>query len=91
MMEIILFNLVKSFYFCSVYVVCHDNSHQQLKYRLVFVLYVNLCQMSQICSKIANFLFSACFWQPFCYHIDGKSQINTRCLQLGTYEENGEK
>ena len=39
--------------------------------------------MSQICSKIANFLFSAYFGGHFCYHSNGKSQINTRYLHFG--------
>ena len=39
--------------------------------------------MSQICSKMANFLFSAYFGGHFCYHSNGKSQINTRVLHFG--------
>ena len=39
--------------------------------------------MSQISSKITNSLFSANFGGHFCYHSNGKSQINTRCLHLG--------
>ena len=35
--------------------------------------------MSQICSKMANFLFSG----YFCYHSNGISQINTRFLHFG--------
>ena len=39
--------------------------------------------MSQICSKWFNFLFSAYFGSHFCYHSNGKSQINDRLLYLG--------
>ena len=38
--------------------------------------------MSLICSKMVNFLFSAYFGGHFCYHNNGKSQINTRHLHL---------
>ena len=40
-------------------------------------------QMSQICPKMATFLFSAFFGSHICYHSNGKSQINTRLLHLG--------
>ena len=36
-----------------------------------------LISPSQIFSKMANFLFSAYFGSHFCYHSNGKSQINT--------------
>ena len=39
--------------------------------------------MSQICSKMAIFLFSAYFGGHFCYHSNRKSQINTRTLHFG--------
>ena len=35
------------------------------------------------CSKMVNFLFSACFGGHFCYHSSGKSQTNTRLIHLG--------
>ena len=39
--------------------------------------------MSQICSKMVTFLFSAYFGCHFCYNSKGKSQINTRLLHFG--------
>ena len=39
--------------------------------------------MSQICSKMVIFLFSAYFGGHFCYHCNSKSRINTRPLQFG--------
>ena len=39
--------------------------------------------MSQICSKMTNFLFSAYFGGHFCYHSNDKCQINTGLLYLG--------
>ena len=47
--------------------------------------------MSQICSKIDTFLSSAYFGCHFCYHSNGKNQINTGLFLLGLYEEIGEK
>ena len=35
------------------------------------------------CSKMVNFLFSACFGSRFCYHSNSKSQTNTRLIHLG--------
>ena len=39
--------------------------------------------MSQICSKMANFLFSAYFGVHFCYHSKGKNRTNIRLMHLG--------
>ena len=39
--------------------------------------------MSQICSKMVIFLFSAYFGGHFCYHSNRKSRINTRPLHFG--------
>ena len=39
--------------------------------------------MSQICSKMVIFLFSAYFGSHFCYHSNLKSRINTRPLLFG--------
>ena len=68
-------------------VVCRDNFNHLLKYILVHVfacaLCLFICQMSQICSKMVNFLFSAYFDGHFCYHSNGKSQINARLLHFG--------
>ena len=41
------------------------------------------CQMSQICSKMVTYLFSAYFVRYFCCHSNGKSQITSRLLHLG--------
>ena len=61
---------------------CRDNSHNLLKYLLVFAC--ALCelvrQMSQICSKTAHFLFTAFFGGHFHSHSNSKCQINTRYL-----------
>ena len=38
--------------------------------------------MSQICSKMANFLFQLISAAIFFYHSNGKSQINTRVLNF---------
>ena len=55
-----------------------------------------LGQMSQICSKMVIFLFSVYFGGHFCYHSNGKSQIDTRLVHLRYYsseliEKIGEK
>ena len=52
---------------------------------LVFAcaLYKFLCYMSQICSKMVIFLFSAYFGGHFCYHSNCKSRIYTRTLHFG--------
>ena len=39
--------------------------------------------MSQICSKMVIFLFSAFFGGQFCYFSNRKSRINTRPLHFG--------
>ena len=39
--------------------------------------------MSQICSKMVIFLFSAYFGGHFCYHSNRKSRSNTRLLHMG--------
>ena len=39
--------------------------------------------MSQICSKMAIFLFSNYIGGHFCYHSNCKSQINARLLHIG--------
>ena len=39
--------------------------------------------MSQICSKMVIFLFSAYFGGHFCYNNNRKSQINTSPLHFG--------
>ena len=65
---------------------CHDKSHHVLKYLfLVFAwaLHYFLCYMSQICSKMVIFLFSAYFGGHFCYHNNHKSRINTKPLHFG--------
>ena len=72
---------------------CCDNSHRLLKYVLGICLCFMLISllMSQICSKMVTFLFLAYYSGHFCYHSNGKSQINTRLLHLGYCEEIGEK
>ena len=41
--------------------------------------------MSQFCSKMAIFLFSAYFGGHFCYYSNRKSQINAGLLHFGYY------
>ena len=50
---------------------CHGNSHHLLKCIFGICLcsmLTALCQTSQICSKMVNFLCSAYFGGHFCYH-----------------------
>ena len=39
--------------------------------------------MSQICTKMVNFLFQAYFVRHFCYHSNSKSKIKANILHLG--------
>ena len=49
----------------------------------LFWLPLELCYMSQICSKMACFLISAYFGGHFCYHSNCKSRINAKILHFG--------
>ena len=64
---------------------CRDNSHNLLKYCFVFAcaLYLFLCNMSQICFKMAIFLFSADFGGHLCYTTIATVKNDARLLHFG--------
>ena len=60
---------------------CELSSSVKIYFWYLLVLYVN-CSVKH-CSKMVNFLLSACFDGHFCYHSNGKSHTIIRLIHLG--------